>query len=323
MENIVSQAEESLMDVVYGDGTLGVHGEGFSVIFSYTTGGPESLVYGGKEWLYRTAKPTFWRATTDNDRGNQFSRRASQWLGADLFTACTGQRVWMDGKEVAGLQAPENDRFGGSCRAGELKIEFTYETPTVPRAEVRAAYTVSPSGSIRVDVEYQGREGLPGLPVFGMRFIAPTPADGYTWTGLSGETYPDRMRGGVPGTYTAEGMPVTPYLVPQDCQVHMETSEVTVRRSTVLANTGSDGEPFSLTFAAIEQPFAFSCLPYTAEELENATHQEELPPRRRTVICILGAVRGVGGINSWGAQVGPEYEISGEGRIAFSFAIRP
>lgn len=44
----------------------------------------------------------------------------------------------------------------------------------------------------------------------------------------------------------------------------------------------------------------FSCLPYTACELENADHQEELPPRRRTVMCIYGAVRGVGGIDSWG-----------------------
>lgn len=26
------------------------------------------MVKHGKEWLYRTPKPTFWRATTDNDR---------------------------------------------------------------------------------------------------------------------------------------------------------------------------------------------------------------------------------------------------------------
>jgi hypothetical protein len=27
---------------------------------------------------------------------------------------------------------------------------------------------------------------------------------------------------------------------------------------------------------------------------ENATHHEELPPARRTVLCVYGAVRGVG-----------------------------
>ena len=47
--------------------------------------------------------------------------------------------------------------------------------------------------------------------------------------------------------------------------------------------------------------FAFSCLPYTASEIENALHHEELPPARRTVLCVYGAVRGVGGIDSWGS----------------------
>ena len=70
-----------------------------------------------------------------------------------------------------------------------------------------------------------------------------------------------------------------------------------------------------------EGPFAFSCLPYTAEELENAMHHEELPPARRTVLCVYGAVRGVGGINSWGADVEEAYHLSAEEDMAFSFNI--
>ena len=41
-------------------------------------GGLESLVKDGKEWLYRSPRPTFWRATTDNDRGNGFSEEDSE-----------------------------------------------------------------------------------------------------------------------------------------------------------------------------------------------------------------------------------------------------
>lgn len=67
---------------------------------------------------------------------------------------------------------------------------------------------------------------------------------------------------------------------------------------------------------------AFSCLPYTASELENATHQEELPPPRRTVLCIYGAVRGVGGIDSWGTDVEEKYWIDAEDDIAFRFSIK-
>ena len=58
--------------LVYGDLTLGVHGSDFDYIFSYQTGGLESLVRGKKEWLYRSPRPTFWRATTDNDRAMAF-----------------------------------------------------------------------------------------------------------------------------------------------------------------------------------------------------------------------------------------------------------
>lgn len=61
-----------------------------------------------------------------------------------------------------------------------------------------------------------------------------------------------------------------------------------------------------------DTPFDFSCLPYTASEIENALHHEELPPARRTVLCIYGAVRGVGGIDSWGTDVEDAYHISAE-----------
>ena len=43
-----------------------------------------------------------------------------------------------------------------------------------------------------------------------------------------------------------------------------------------------------------------------------ALHIEELPPVRYTVVNILGKQRGVGGDDSWGAPVYPEYCVSGE-----------
>ena len=67
--------------------------------------------------------------------------------------------------------------------------------------------------------------------------------------------------------------------------------------------------------------FAFSCLPYTASEIENALHYEELPQARRTVLCVYGAVRGVGGIDSWGSDVEDDYRISAEEDIDYSFTI--
>lgn len=308
--------------IVYGDATIGLHGDGFDYIFSYMHAGPESLVKYGVEWLYRAPRPTFWRALTDNDRGNRFALRSGMWYAADQFHARIGIKVWVDGEVNGFLDAPKNNRYSEQEYAKRVKVAFKYQTITVPFTEVMVSYEVYADGAITVDVNYYGKRGLPELPVFGMRFIMPTKAASYRYEGLSGETYPDRMAGGVPGIYEIEGLPVTRYLVPQDCGVHMQTKWLEVCRNTVLSNVNAGRVCESrLRFEMLEKPFAFSCLPYTAQELENATHHEELPPARRTVVSILGAVRGVGGMDSWGADVEEAYRISGEQDICYSFRI--
>lgn len=307
--------------IVFGDATFGVHGEEFHYIFSYGSGGLESLVVKGKEWLYRSPRPTFWRALTDNDRGCRFHLRSGMWHSSDMFQNCTGIRLWVDGQEYEKPWAPNNNQWMDKSFAEKICISYTYETITVPATTVEVTYTVTVEGTIHVNVHYHGKEGLPELPVFGMRFILPTKATGFTYEGLSGETYPDRMAGGIPGVYKVDGMPVTPYMVPQDCGVHMATEWVEITRNYVKSNADHSNEEFSLRFTMDKEPFAFACLPYTAQELENATHHEELPLPRRCVLSILGAVRGVGGINSWGADVEAPYRISGEKDICYSFKI--
>lgn len=309
------------LQIIYGDVTLGVHGEDFHYIFSYQTGGLESLVIGGKEWLYRTPKPTCWRATTDNDRGSRFSQKSGMWLGTDMFLFCSNVLVTIDGKDIEKPIAPFNNAFSEKEVASTVKVTFTYKTITVPTTEIDVSYEVNGTGRILVKVHYYGKEGLPELPVFGMRFVMPTKAAGFTYEGLSGETYPDRMAGGVPGVYSVEGLPVTRYMVPQDCNVHMNTKWLEVSRNTTQNNADKSNDTFKLRFFAVDKEFAFSCIPYTAEELENATHHEELPLPRRTVVSILGAVRGVGGINSWGADVEKECHISAEEDIEYTFEI--
>ncbi len=76
--------------------------------------------------------------------------------------------------------------------------------------------------------------------------------------------------------------------------MHMETKWVELTRNQTLDNTDKDQEDFSLRFEQQDTPFAFSALPFKAEELEQATHIEELPPERRTVLTIFAKVRGVG-----------------------------
>ena len=308
--------------IVIGDVTIGIQGQDFAYIFSVGMGGMESLYKDGKEWLYRAPRPAFWRAATDNDRGNGFVFRSAVWSAADRFVRCVKVTARMDEQEISMPPAPENNKYNGDETCDRFEISYTYETPTVPVTEVTVSYLVESDGRIHVQVDYLGKQGLPELPVLGLRFLMPTAAEGYTYEGLSGETYPDRMAGGIPGVYEVQGLPVTPYMVPQDCGMHMQTKWLEIVRKTSLDNTDRGGRSSRLKITAEEgKDFAFSCLPYTAQELENAMHHEELPPARRTVVSILGAVRGVGGINSWGADVEDAYHISGEQDITYGFWI--
>lgn len=307
--------------VVYGDFTLGVHGEGFDYIFSYAQGGLESIVKNGYEWLYRCPKPTFWRAVTDNDRGSKFHLKSGCWLAADQFIDCKDVEVIVDGVSQGKPCAPYNNIYGGDVNASEVVVKYTYETIIQPSTVVYVTYTVNCAGEILVKVHYVGVQGLPQLPVFGLRFIMPTLADRYTYQGLSGETYPDRKLGAVHGVYEIDDLSLTPYLVPQECGMRMDTDWVEVERHISLNNSLKDLPEQTLRFEKADEAFAFSCLPYTATEIENATHHEELPPARRTVFCVYGAVRGVGGIDSWGSDVEEAYHISAEQDITFQFKI--
>ncbi len=307
--------------VVYGDYTLGVHGKGYDYIFSYSQGGLESIVKNGYEWLYRCPKPTFWRALTDNDRGSKFHVKSGSWLAADMFIDFKDVEVIMDGVSQGKPVAPGNNKYGTDVYADNVMVKYVYETVTSPATTVEVTYDIASNGKIKVDVLYKGAKGLPELPVFGLRFIMPTLADKYMYEGLSGETYPDRMAGAAKGVYEINDLSLTPYLVPQECGMRMNTEWLEVIRHTSLNNSRKDSSAQRLRIEKNENTFAFSCLPYTASEIENATHHEELPPARRTVLCVYGAVRGVGGIDSWGSDVEEAYHINAEKDIHFSFTV--
>ena len=317
----MAYTDKKQIRVVYGDYTLGLHGEGYDYIFSYAQGGLESIVKNGYEWLYRCPKPTFWRALTDNDRGSKFHIKSGSWLAADMFIDCIDIEVITDGISQGKPVAPGNNKYGSDVYADNVIVKFVYETVTTPKTTIEVLYDVTGNGRITVEVSYKGVKGLPELPAFGLRFIMPTMADKYMYEGLSGETYPDRKAGATKGVYEIDDLSLTPYLVPQECGMRMDTDWLEVTRHTSLNNSRKDHSAQVLRIEKNKSPFAFSCLPYTASEIENATHHEELPPARRTVLCVYGAVRGVGGIDRWGTDVEAAYHINAEKDIHFSFVI--
>lgn len=83
---------------------------------------------------------------------------------------------------------------------------------------------------------FHGRPELPELPVFGLRILMPTLAKEYRYEGLSGETYPDRKKGAHRGVFIEKPI-MTPYLVPQECGMHMDTEWVEIYRDTIQDNS--------------------------------------------------------------------------------------
>ncbi len=83
--------------------------------------------------------------------------------------------------------------------------------------------------------------------------------------------------------------------------------------------TDNNGE--GLCFQAKTEPFESSVLPYSAYELEEATHIEELPEIHYTWVRIIAKQMGVGGDDSWGAPVHKEYKISGNAQRTLEFVI--
>lgn len=278
--------------VVRGDGAIGVKGQGFELLFSIPEGGPVSLVSGGRQWLWRAPRPAYWRAPTENDMGCGFAAQSALWAAAEASQQAGGPRILaQSGQAVA--------------------LEYSYTTPALPGLCTTVEYTVRDTGEMRVRLRYAGAPGRPGLPLFGLRFATPEPAERVEWLGLSGETYPDRKKGGRFGWHAAP-VELPAYLVPQECGCHVDTQAVRLflPGGAALA-LGMDGAPF-----------AFSALPYTPAQLAEAAHREELPAPVRTVITVCGAMRGVGGIDSWGADVEEPYRVPSSEDIEFSFKVQ-
>ena len=280
------------LKIVRGDGALGVRGEGFRVLFSYSEGGPVSLCLGDREWLWRAPRPAYWRAPTENDRGNCFAHNSALWDTADIWQKCEGWDV------------PDETEQ-------KVSVRYTYTAPALPGLSADVTYTVEWTGRMTVTARYHGGTGRPELPLFGLRFATPEPVEQVEWLGLSGETYPDRKKGGVFGWHR-ETPHIPAYLVPQECGCHVDTRAVRLH--------GRDGNILALEMDAA--PFAFSAIPYTPQQLEQAAHREELPIPVRTVVTVCGAMRGVGGIDSWGADVERPYRVSGEEDHSVSFIVR-
>lgn len=292
--------EKKEFKVIHGKLNIGVKGEAFDVLFSKTHGGLVSYRYAGKEMIESIPMPNFWRAPIDNDMGSNAPAIYGQWKIASLYVTHKTVGTW---KEIP-LKVEED--------ADTVTVTYQYYLPTEPAAACEVSYKVYGDGTIVTRLSYEPVEGLPDMPEFGMMLTLNADYQNVEWYGLGkADTYADRKHGGKLGIYrnkVADNM--AKYLVPQECG-----NKEDVRWAKVTDDRGR-----GMLFSA--EKMCFSALPYTPHQLENAMHEYELPPVHHTIVRVAKAQMGLGGDDSWGAVVHPEYHIDISKKIEFSFSFR-
>ena len=293
-------ASEKPIRVVYGKVNIGVKGEDFDCLFSMLSGGLVSYRYAGKEMIEKIPMPNFWRAPVDNDNGSMAPARYAQWKIASMYISHRNGGMF----DNVPTKVEEKDNT--------VTVTYTYFMPTTPAGKCQVSYTVFGDGTIETKLMYDPVEGLPDMPEFGMMFQFNADYDNLTWYGMgSEETYADRRNGAKLGIYSnkvADNM--AKYLVPQECG-----NKVGVRYARLV-----DAKGRGMMFEGDE--LSFSALPYTPHELENAAHVYELPQVHHTIVRVALAQMGVGGDDSWGSWVHPEYHIDVTKPLEFTFRFK-
>ncbi len=296
--NVKNQEQKPLCEkpeLVYGDFNIGVVGNDFKVIFGKKEAGIVSLLYNGKEHIVKAPNVTFFRAFTDNDNGNGSPFRFAQWEIASRYARCEYEKT---------IVIEKDDSY---------EIAYSFITPTNPVITYEVTYNVYFDGSVKVKLDYPGVDGMPSMPLIGMEFMLKGQYSNFTYYGLGDvENYWDRKSGVKLDVYSSTAKKnLTPYLNPQECGNRCDVRYVNVY----------DKYKNGLSFSYVKEPFEMSVLPYSAYELNNARHQNELPNSKYTWVRILGKQMGVGGDDSWGAHVHNEFLIDSKEPYSFEFVI--
>jgi beta-galactosidase len=277
-------------------------GTSFSVSIGKASGALESFRAGSRELVARPLVPNFWRVPLDNDIGNNAN---------DMPRRCAIWKASGPGRKVTGVRA---ERLG----RGAVRITSEAVLPAGASPYV-TTYTIYGNGDVVVSAHFRpGQDGLPELPRFGMQMAVLPSLSTMTWLGRGPhDNYWDRHTGAPVGRYSGKvAALVHDYVRPQ------ENGNRTDVRWVALTDPAGNG-----LLASGAPLLSVSAWPYSMDELESATHVNELPHHRtpgepRPVTLNLDYRQtGVGGDDGWGARPHPEYTLQPR-PYEYSFRLR-
>jgi beta-galactosidase len=277
-----------------------ISGNKFSVIFSKSSGTIQSLSYSGNEFILNKEEVNggpilnVYRAPLDNDIGIKGEWNKIGLNKAELQVELIKSEL-LD-EMTAGVTVKINHKFNNG--SGFLH---------------NCTYTVLGNGDIYADNQFIPYGNLPSLAQMGISFVIEKEFINIKWFGRGPfENYSDRKTAAAVGLYssTVEEQYV-PYPKPQ-----ANGSKQDVRWA-LFSNPQDEG----LMIIKRSQPFSLNALHYSQNDLENATHTNELKQRDEIYLTISGFERGVGN-ESCGPKILEQYEVKAK-PTAFSYILRP
>ena len=294
-----AEPANGMLTVERSDSAVLLKGNNFQVRFSTRNGEMTSLAYNGKEMVKQGLQPNFWRPLTDNDIPTGHLDRCATWKTAGRDARLTDLKV-TENKQSATLTA-------------------TYRMEAQD-SRLQTVYDIRPDGAVRVTMHFTpGKKPLSEMPRLGMRMILPAEYEMMSWLGRGPqENYADRKTGALIGVYQSTVWDTFhPYVRAQETGNHCDVRWIALRDAS--------GNGLLITG---EQPLSISAWNFPMEDIEYRPSQIErrhggsILKKDMVWLNIDYKQMGVGGDNTWGAQVHPEYTITPH-EWKYSFTLQP
>jgi beta-galactosidase len=210
---------------------------------------------------------SLWRAPTDNDDP------PGEWRET------TPAARW----RADGLDRIVETAAGVRRRRGSITRVVNYKSGIGHPIEHRQRIEII-DGAARISESIRFDRAVRDLPRVGVAFELPVEYARLTWLGLGpGDSYPDRRAAVRFGRWGAiVGDCTVPFVRPQEYGLHLDTEWFELASPGVRLHIAGD------------RPLAFSTLPFSADELEAATHAHLLPRPSATHVHLDVAHRGLG-----------------------------
>jgi beta-galactosidase/beta-glucuronidase len=288
---------------------LEVNGLNFQLFINKSSGSLSSLKYKGQELIKRELLFNFWRAPTDNDKGDVTKGP----LGARNLYA----RKWI----ISGLNElkPEINNFKvlkTTENSLTLQVSGTLNGKKNMSFDFKNTFYVYGNGIIEVNSEIGVNKAkfFKSLPRVGMNLIVPESMNNFTWYGRGPhQSYEDKYQSAFIDVYKNKVKDnYWPFIKPQ------ENGNKTDVRWVTLTNS----EGLGILVQSVGKNLSMSAHHYTLENLTGAFHTPDIINEGDITLNIDLKQMGVGGDDSWHPRVHSEFLLR-EKFYSYSFIIRP